>query len=289
MKPKSRLRQIDTELIDLETRREELTRERERLLIEQRRDEAGAIPLSLDEKISLFLSLFRCRGEVYPRLWENPKSGKKGYSPACQNEWVKGVCEKPRVKCSESPHQAFPPLDETAAREHLTGKAVIGTYAIRADNTCIFLAADFDGDGWRNDIRAYRDAARQLGVEAAIERSRSGNGGHAWIFFREPVPALVARRLGTLIVAKASALRPAMSLGSYDRFFPNQDTLPAGGFGNLIALPLQAKARESGNSVFLDEDFQPHPDPGPVLTQGPPDGSRPTGRSARTHGSSGGG
>jgi len=264
-----RLRQIDAELHALEARREELIRERERLLAEERRDEAAAVPLSPDEKIALFLSLFRCRGDVYPRLWENPKSGKKGYSPVCRNEWLKGVCEKPRVKCSECPHQAFPPLDEGAAREHLTGKAVIGTYAIRADNTCIFLAADFDGDGWRDDIRAYRDAARKLGVEVAIERSRSGNGGHAWIFFREPVPALVARRLGTLIVAKASALRSAMSLGSYDRFFPNQDTLPVGGFGNLIALPLQAKARESGNSVFLDEDFEPHSAPWEFLTQTP--------------------
>lgn len=266
-----RLRQIDDELRALEERREELIRERERLLTEERLPEAPVTSsaLSPDEKIALFLSLFRCRGEVYPRLWENPKTGMKGYSPVCRNEWFRGVCEKPRVKCSECRHQAFPPLDEGVAREHLTGKAVIGTYAIREDNTCVFLAADFDGEGWRDDIRAYRGAAQELGVEVAVERSRSGNGGHAWIFFREPVIALVARRLGTLIVAKASALRPAMSLGSYDRFFPNQDTLPAGGFGNLIALPLQSKARDSGNSVFLDEDFQPHLDQWTFLAQMP--------------------
>jgi superfamily II DNA or RNA helicase len=254
------LHQIDAELRALEARREELIRERERLLVEERRDETTAGPISPDEKIGLFLSLFRCRGEVYPRLWENPKTGKKGYSPVCRNEWARGVCEKPRVKCSECPHQAFPPLDEAAARDHLTGKAVIGTYAIREDNACVFLAADFDGAGWREDVRAYRDAAREMGVEVAVERSRSGNGGHGWIFFDEPVPALLARRLGTLIVAKASALHPAMSLASYDRFFPNQDTLPAGGFGNLIALPLQAKARDLGNSLFIDDDFSPHPD-----------------------------
>ncbi len=255
-----RLREIDTELRSMEARREELIRERERLLAEGRRDETNAAPFSPDEKISLFLSLFRCRGDVYPRLWENPNAGKKGYSPVCRNEWAREVCEKPRVKCSACPHQAFPPLDEAAARDHLIGKSVIGTYAIREDNACVFLAADFDGTGWKEDIRAYRDAARELGVEVAVERSRSGDGGHAWIFFEEPVPALLARRLGTLIVAKASALHPAMSLASYDRFFPNQDTLPAGGFGNLIALPLQAKAREAGNSVFLDNDFTPHPD-----------------------------
>ena len=212
------------------------------------------------EKIALFLSLFRCREDVYPKLWENAKDGRKGYAPACGNEWFRGVCEKPRVKCSECFHQAFPPLDEAAARDHLTGKHTIGTYAIRQDHSCVFLAADFDGAGWREDILAYRDAALGLGIAVALERSRSGDGGHAWIFFRDPVPALAARRLGTLIVTKASSLHPEMSLSSYDRFFPNQDFLPAGGFGNLIALPLQAKPRELGNSVFLDENLEPFPD-----------------------------
>lgn len=256
----NRLDQIAAELHTLELRREELIRERERLLTKEKRDGETTVPLSPSEKIALFLSLFRCRGDVYPRLWENVKTGKKGYSPVCRNEWSKVVCEKPRVKCSECPNQAFPALDEVAARDHLTGKHTIGTYAIRQDNTCVFLAADFDGAGWLDDIRAYRDAARGMGVEVAVERSRSGEGGHAWIFFGEPVPALMARRLGTLIVAKASARHPAMSLASYDRFFPNQNTLLAGGFGNLIALPLQAKAREAGNSVFLDDDFTPHTD-----------------------------
>lgn len=258
----NRLQQIDTELRTLEARREELIVEREKLVATPFVPAEPSKPSALtpSEKISLFLSLFRCRGDVYPRLWENAKTGKKGYSPVCRNEWSKVVCEKPRVKCSECPNQSFPPLDEVAVRDHLTGKHTIGTYAIRQDNTCVFLAADFDGAGWRDDIRAYRDAAREMGFVVAVERSRSGEGGHAWIFFGEPVPALMARRLGTLIVAKASAMHPAMSLASYDRFFPNQDTLPAGGFGNLIALPLQAKAREAGNSVFLDDDFTPHPD-----------------------------
>ena len=265
----NRLRQIDDELRALEIRREELIRARERLLAEKGLNETNAVPFSPDKKISLFLSLFRCRGDVYLRLWENPKTGKKGYSPVCRNEWFRGVCEKPRVKCSECPHQAFPPLDEAVAREHLTGKSVIGTYAIREDNSCVFLAADFDGAGWREDVTAYRDSARELGLEVAVERSRSGNGGHAWIFFSEPLQALLARRLGTLIMAKASALRPTMSLGSYDRFFPNQDRLPEGGFGNLIALPLQAKAREAGNSAFLDDAFVPHEDQWSFLAKVP--------------------
>ena len=255
-----RLRQIDAELRALDARREQLSWEKEKLLAGKTRTGIEAARLSPEQKISLFLSLFGCRNDVYPRLWENPKTGKKGYSPVCRNEWVKGVCEKPQVKCSECVHQAFPPLDASAARDHLTGKAVIGTYAIREDHACVFLAADFDGAGWKDDLKAYQDAAREIGAEVAVERSRSGNGGHAWIFFDEPVPALLARRLGTLIVAKASSIHPAMSLASYDRFFPNQDRLPAGGFGNLIALPLQAKAREAGNTVFLDEDFTPHAD-----------------------------
>jgi superfamily II DNA or RNA helicase len=262
----SRLEQIDEILRELEARREDLLREREHLLA-VKNPTGLSVTLSPSEKITMFLSLFRCRGDVYPKLWENPKSGRKGYSPACRNEWQRGVCEKPRVKCSECFHQSFPPLDEVAARDHLTGKAVIGTYAIREDHTCVFLAADFDGPEWKDDIRAYRDAARTFGVEAAIERSRSGEGGHAWIFFREPVPALLARRLGTMIMAKASSLHPAMSLASYDRFFPNQDMMPAGGFGNLIALPLQAKARDAGNSVFLDDDFVPHEDPWNLLSK----------------------
>ncbi len=264
---KSRLRQIDDELRALEIRREKLIQTRERLLAEEGLDKSNTVPFSPDEKISLFLSLFRCGGDVYPRLWENPKTGKKGYSPVCRNEWFRGVCEKPRVKCSECVRQAFPPLDEAAARDHLMGKSVIGTYAIREDDTCVFLAADFDGAGWRDDVAAYRDAARELGLEVAVERSRSGNGGHAWIFFSEPVPALLARRLGTLVMARASATRPTMPLGSYDRFFPNQDRLPEGGFGNLIALPLQGKAREMGNSVFVDDAFEPHADQWGYLTE----------------------
>lgn len=256
----NRVTQIDTELRELDARRGALVAERERLMVEAKVEAGLGEGLSPSEKVALFLSLFRCREDVFPRLWENPKTGMKGYSPVCRNEWFKGVCEKPRVKCSECTQQAFPPLDEAAARDHLTGKCVIGTYAIREDNTCVFLAADFDGKGWKEDVLAFRKAALEIGIDVAIERSRSGNGGHAWIFFSEPVPALMARRLGTLMVARASSLHPTMSLASYDRFFPNQDVLPSGGFGNLIALPLQAKARELGNSVFLDENLKPHPD-----------------------------
>ncbi len=218
-------------------------------------------PDTSEDKIKLFLSLFRCRKSVYPKLWENQKQDRKGYSPACNNEWVRGLCGKPpngNVRCSDCPNQAFPELDATAVKNHLQGLQTIGTYAITENDLCVFLAADFDGEGWRADIAAYKKAALSLGVHAHIERSRSGNGGHAWVFFLEPIPARTARRLGTAIVSKSLQDRHTLSLKTYDRFFPNQDYLPKGGFGNLIALPLQQKARENGNSVFVDEDFVPY-------------------------------
>lgn len=217
----------------------------------------GKPPQTPSEKVALFLELFGARRSVYPKRWENQKTGKSGYAPACDNEWRAGICEKPKVKCAECLHQRFPCLDDRSVEGHLRGAHTLGVYTIATDDTCRFLAADFDGDGWADDVRAYRDAAEKVGVAVAIERSRSGNGAHAWIFFHEPVPAVLARRLGTILVAKASSLRPTLSLGAYDRLFPNQDTLPPGGFGNLIALPLAKGPRQHGNTLFLDAQMQP--------------------------------
>ena len=255
-----RIKEIEAELHDLEARRQGLLAEMRDI---RSAAESPELPLGKgtpgtnEEKIDLFLSLFGARRSVYPKLWINLKKGSKGYSPACSNEWVHGVCEKPRVKCSDCPNQNFPPLDHSAIHSHLIGRHTIGTYAIREDDGCIFLAADFDGDGWMQDIEAYRRAAEQMGISIGIERSRSGNGGHAWIFFAHPVPAVLARRLGTLIVARASSFHQGMKLSTYDRFFPNQDMCPKGGFGNLIALPLQQEPRKSGHTLFLDENFAP--------------------------------
>ena len=255
-----RIKEIEGELHNLEARRQGLLAEMREI---RSAAESPELPLGKgapgtnEEKIDLFLSLFGARRSVYPKLWINLKKRSKGYSPACSNEWVHGVCEKPRVKCSDCPNQNFPPLDHSAIHSHLTGRHTIGTYAIREDDSCIFLAADFDGDGWMQDIEAYRRTAEQMGISVGIERSRSGNGGHAWIFFARPVTAVLARRLGTLIVARASSFHQGMKLSTYDRFFPNQDTCPKGGFGNLIALPLQQEPRKSGHTLFLDENFAP--------------------------------
>jgi superfamily II DNA or RNA helicase/very-short-patch-repair endonuclease len=217
-------------------------------------------------KIALFRALFRGREDVYPQRFESRMTGKTGYQPACANEWVRGICEKPRVKCSDCPHQRFLPVTAETIRWHLSGQDdegkdfVMGIYPMLQDESCFLLAVDFDRESWREDARAFWEACCCLNVPAALERSRSGNGAHIWIFFDRAVPASLARKLGSHILTETMDRRPDIGLKSYDRFFPNQDTLPKGGFGNLIALPLQRRARESGNSVFLDDDLEPYPD-----------------------------
>ncbi|MHA3773688.1 TOTE conflict system archaeo-eukaryotic primase domain-containing protein [Verrucomicrobiota bacterium sgz303538] len=259
-----RIAQIEAELQNIDRKRHDLLVELDALRREMTAEPLLplriAVPRTAQEKISFFLSLFGARRSVFPQLWINQKTGQKGYSPVCHNEWVRGVCEKPRVKCSECLHQAFAALDSQAVEDHLTGRRTVGTYAIREDNSCIFLAADFDGSGWQQDVNAYWQAALEFGVQAAVERSRSGEGAHVWIFFAQAVPAELARRLGTMIVAKASARHAGLKLSTYDRFFPNQDSIPAAGFGNLIALPLQKVPRANGNTLFLDEDLNPYAD-----------------------------
>ena len=221
---------------------------------------------SPDAKIALFRSLFRGRDDVYASRFENRKTGKSGYSPACGNEWVRGLCEKPRIKCSACSHQHFLPVTDDTIRWHLSGsdqvgnEFVMGVYPMLLDERCFFLAIDLDRADWQQDAEAIRETCHRLHLPVALERSRSGNGGHIWLFFDEAIPAVLARKLGSLLLTETMERRPDIGLGSYDRFFPNQDTLPKGGFGNLIALPLQKKAREANNSVFLDEELQPHLD-----------------------------
>lgn len=219
-----------------------------------------------ESKISLFRSLFRGREDVYPRRFESRKTGKSGYQPACANEWARGLCEKPKVRCTECHSRRFLPVTDEVFRWHLSGQDddgrafVMGVYPMLQDETCFFLAVDFDKANWRDDATAFMGTCRNLNVPAALERSRSGNGGHVWLFFNDAIPASLARKLGSHILTETMERRPDSGLDSYDRFFPNQDTLPHGGFGNLIALPLQKKPREHGNSVFLDERFVPYAD-----------------------------
>ncbi len=211
------------------------------------------------EKIALFRRLFRGREDVYPVRWES-KAGKSGYSPACINEWKSDVCEKPRIKCTDCSNRSLIPLADQTIFDHLAGLHTLGIYPLLTDDSCHFLAVDFDKADWREDASAFVQSCRELGVPAALEISRSGNGAHIWIFFSSPVPACDARRLGTAIISHTCNRTRQLELGSYDRLFPNQDTMPKGGFGNLIALPLQKRPREHGRSVFVDDKLQPYPD-----------------------------
>ena len=218
------------------------------------------VPLTGPEKVALFRSLFRGRDDVFPVLWTSSKTGRTGYSPACSNEWTPGVCEKPRVRCGECPNQAFVPVSDRVILDHLRGRHVAGVYPLLADETCWFLAADFDKAQWKKDVAAFRDARRGAGLPVAVERSRSGDGAHAWFFFDAPVSAAVARRMGCYLITQAMSRRHGLDMTSYDRLFPNQDIMPRGGFGNLIALPLQHGPRAKDNTVFVDEDFDVFPD-----------------------------
>nr|WP_314159470.1 DEAD/DEAH box helicase family protein [uncultured Prevotella sp.] len=222
------------------------------------------ITLSIDERLRLFQSLFKGRENVFARRWFSKTTGKSGYQPVCINEWKQGICDKKRYRCAICPNRNFAPLTSQDMYRHLEGKDeyccdVVGLYAIMQDNNCAFLCADFDDKnckyGYKEDVLAYVGVCREWLIPYAIERSRSGNGAHVWIFFEAPLPASKARRLGNAILTEAMTHNGQMSFNSYDRFFPNQDYLPEGGFGNLVALPLQGQARRRENSVFVDNDF----------------------------------
>jgi superfamily II DNA or RNA helicase len=219
------------------------------------------------EKIQLFMSLFKGRNDVYAKRWESKDGTRSGYSPACRNEWKRDLCGKPRLKCALCEHRSYDPLDEKTVAAHLRGNLVAGIYPLCIDEKCHFLAIDFDKDGWQSDVSTLRAVCTNFLVPVAIERSRSGHGAHAWFFFTEPIAAGLARRFGSALLTNAMSARHEIKFRSYDRFFPNQDTMPKGGFGNLIALPLQKEARKDGNSVFVDEDFHPYEDQWAFLAQ----------------------
>ena len=218
-----------------------------------------------EEKIRLFRSLFRGREDVFARRWYSVQKEKGGYAPVCANEWKYGVCIKPKGKCSKCENRVLVPLDDATIYKHLSGRDangqdVIGLYPILADDTCYFLAIDFDDGAWRENVSAVRSVCVEWGIPCGVERSRSGEGAHLWVFFKDAIPCVTARKLGSALLTAAMEREGNLKLDAYDRMFPCQDTLPNGGFGNLIALPLQGQARKKGNSLFVDEAFQPYPD-----------------------------
>ena len=232
--------------------------------------------LTLKDKVALFQSLFQGREDVFARRWYSCTTQKSGYQPVCTREWNREFCDKRKYKCADCPNRQFAPLAYNDFFNHLAGKDawgrdVIGLYPIRKDNTCSFLCTDFDDKscehGYKNDVLAFVNVCKTWNVPCYIERSRSGNGAHVWIFFETPVTAFKARKLGNAILTEAMSCDAHLSFKSYDRFFPNQDTLPEGGLGNLVALPLQGMARRKGNSVFVDEDFNAYADQWEMLSQ----------------------
>lgn len=216
-------------------------------------------PNTPTDKVKLFQQLFRGRQDVFPTRFVSKKTGKPGYAPACSNKFVRGVCELPKVKCGECTNQAFMPADDAAVLAHLQGRHVMGVYPLLDDETCWFLAVDFDKGTWTDDAVAFVETCRQAGLSPALERSRSGNGAHVWFFFSGPVAASTARKMGCHLITETMSRRHQLGMDSYDRLFPSQDTMPRGGFGNLIALPLQHGPRQQGNSVFVDDGLVAFP------------------------------
>lgn len=194
------------------------------------------------DKLALMTSLFVGRDDVYALRWENDRTHKSGWGPAVRGGWAN----------ARSPDREYLPLTNEVLADHLAGKIHIGVYPLCKGDRCQLLACDFDGDGWLLDALAYLDAARANGIPAGLERSRSGDGAHVWVFFAGPVPATVARRIGVHLIREAMTVRGDLDMSSYDRLFPTQDFMPKGSFGNLIALPLHGVCRKRGATVFLD-------------------------------------
>jgi superfamily II DNA or RNA helicase len=195
------------------------------------------------EKLALLRALFAGREDVYAVRWENARSGRAGWSPAVRGGWARAR-QRSRPECL--------PLTDDVLVGHLRGEQAIGIYPLLIRDACRLLACDFDARSWALDALAYVDACRAADVPVALERSRSGDGAHAWVFFAEPVPASTARSIGAGLLRRAMAARVEIGLASYDRLFPSQDFMPKGSFGNLIALPLEGASRRQGNTVFLD-------------------------------------
>jgi superfamily II DNA or RNA helicase len=212
-----------------------------------------------EQRISIFRSLFRGREDVYAIRWENA-DGRSGYMPKADRDWKSylSATAEDRKKVDRLT-RTYRPLTDDVVRAHLVGEHTAGIYPLLQDETCWLLAVDFDKKTWQQDATAFLEVCLELNVPAALERSRSGNGGHVWIFFERAIPATTARKLGCVILTRTMESRHQIGLDSYDRFFPNQDTMPKGGFGNLIALPLQKSPRANGNSVFIDSQFRPYP------------------------------
>lgn len=212
------------------------------------------------QKIELFMSLFRGRMDGYARRWE--KGEQSGYSPAYEFNWDEFMTHKRRGgSIKDFENKKLLPLTPEVIKKHLLGLLVVGVYPILPDNTTHFLAADFDGENWKKEATVFIDVCEAVGLSAYLERSRSGSGGHVWIFFSDSYLCYRSRRIGLELIRQAFGMSEFEREVSFDRLFPNQDSISKGGFGNLIALPFQGRSVAQGNTVFLaKENDTPLPD-----------------------------
>lgn len=221
--------------------------------------------ISNEEKVKIFRDIFKGRTDLYAKRWTSNKTGKSGYSPVCRNEFSIYKCDKPRIKCNECPNRVLEPLTDEIILKHLKGEITIGIYPLLPGDTCNFLAIDFDKKTYEQDVIAFWSTCDELNIPIYVEKSRSGNGAHIWIFLEESMPANVVRKMGNILLTKTME-KASLNLNSYDRLFPNQDTMPKGGFGNLIALPYQGESSKEGNTVFVNKYFEPEKNQIDILT-----------------------
>ena len=221
--------------------------------------------ISNEEKVKIFRDIFKGRTDLYAKRWTSNKTGKSGYSPVCKNEFSTYKCDKPRIKCNECPNRVLEPLTDDIILKHLKGEITIGIYPLLPEDTCNFLAIDFDKKTYEQDVTAFWSTCDELNIPIYVEKSRSGNGAHIWIFLEESMHANVVRKMGNILLTKTME-KASLDLNSYDRLFPNQDTIPKGGFGNLIALPYQGESSKEGNTVFVNKYFEPEKNQIDILT-----------------------
>ena len=270
----SRIDFIKQRIASLDAERQLLLRELEELTKQCRArtsDLSVSKRMTPAEKITLFKRVFIAREDVYARRFEGSGSYKSGYAPVCANEWIPGVCQKKEIKCAQCSFRQFEPVSDQIIEMHLRGQDrrgkpfTMGTYPLMRDDRCRFVVVDFDGDQFESDTKSFVQICKNENIPVYIERSRSGNGAHVWFFFSEAILASHARRFVTLLLSKTMETNADIGFDSYDRLLPNQDTLPKGGLGNLIALPLQREPRKANNSIFVDEDFNAFSDQWAVL------------------------
>jgi len=213
-----------------------------------------------NNKLLLFNSLFKGREDVFATRWE--KGGKSGYMPAYHFDPYRYRAHKIKGGSFASyTDKTYLPLTDDQIIKHLNGHQFIGIYPLLQDNTSWFIAADFDEQNWIADSRKFLECCKSKNIPAYLERSRSGKGGHVWIFFERPYPAIKSRKIVLTLLTESGIVSVFDKNSSFDRLFPNQDTLSGKGLGNLIALPLHKPALDQGNSCFIDPDnLQPFPD-----------------------------